>query len=583
MINVNEQKEIHEIPCQKFVDNSELILKGFWEQIQTYKQDPVEVDDVIEKIISIVEGATESIYIYSPNITHTDLRIALEKRRTDGIRIYAITSSIKIHSENELFSSIGIMREMKDISSTFVISDPKESNSRGVWFIGNLTSKQESVPFFLTLNEDQVKETWAYFSHYFWKAHGEELHFNKIRETKKLKPAAPEVKEVLPNSFRTVGIESVFGSDKVNEIWLSPNIPQELMVYCSYTEKCVLQLHENSKEIIGYIEGNDCKIYGTKLLPFCFAHVGKREMVMSSDIGFILTDEQKNNLHTVFQTWKWQYHLERSVHDINDPIILSESDWTMQEECEVQEVKDIELETVIAPSIEEWQNEMPRSVIPDSNPLAKKVCYKWILEPPTLPEDAMKHKVYGQWDGFSEKFSTELFDLKKRIDTFSSGMDGNKGVSKILVNQQLSSIEDRRLKIENKIGPTIDIATANDMVEKFMSIKQDFADLENDNIGTQERDVNELEIQNTKKPMSKKKQRKQEKKNRKNELEATQKPDASKNVVLSELVPRRAIPLIGTLYEKGNTSYLTIQYVDQIDEGNIVAKQYHATLVAERR
>lgn len=582
MNNVNEQKEIHEISCQKYVDNSELILKGFWEQKQ-YDQDSVKYEDAIETIISIVKGTTESIYIYSPNITHPDLRLALEKKRTDGIRIYAITSSIKIHSENKLFSDIGIMREMKNISSTFVISDPKGVNSKGVWFIGNLTSKQEPVPFFLTLNKDQVKETWAYFSHNFWKADGEELYFNKIRETKKLKPAAPEVKEVLPNSFRVSGIESVFGSDQVYEMWLSPNMPQELMVYCSYTEKCVLQLHEDSKEIIGYLEGNDCKICGTKLLPFCFANVGKREMVMSSDIGFILTDKQKTNLHTVLQTWEWQYYIERSIQDINNPIVLSESDWTMQEECKVQEVQEIELETVIASSIEEWQNKIPESVIPDSKPLAKKICYKWILEPPTLPEDAIKHKLYEQWDRFSEKFSAELSDLKKGIDVFSSEMGQNKDVSKIVVNQRLSSIEDKRLKIENKIGPTIDTATAHDMAEKFMSIKQDFVGLENDIVESQEHEVNELEIQNTKKPLSKKKQRKQDKKNRKNELEATQKPDASKNVVLSELVPRRAIPLIGTLYEKGNTSYLTIQSVDQIDEGNIIAKQYHAILVAERR
>ena len=342
-------------------------------------------------------------------------------------------------------------------------------------------------------------------------------------------------------------------------------------------------MHENSKEIIGYIEGNDCRICGTKLLPFCFVHVGKKEMVMSSDIGFILTDEQKNNLHTVFQTWEWQYNIERSIQDINNPIVLSESDWTMQEECAVQAVQEIKLETVIASSIEEWQNKMPESVIPDSKPLAKKICYKWILEPPTLPEDAIKHKLYEQWDRFSEKFSAELSDLKKGIDVFSSEMGQNKDVSKIVVNQRLSSIEDKRLKIENEIGPTIDTVTTHDMVEKFMSIKQDFVGLENDNIGTQEREVNELEIQNKKKPMSKKKQKKQERKNRKNELEPTQKPDASKNVVLSELVPRRAIPSIGTLYEKGNASYLTIQSVDQIDEGNIIAKQYHAILVAERR
>ena len=582
MNNVNEQKEIHEISCQKCVDNSELILKGFWEQKQ-YDQDSVKYEDAIETIISIVKGTTESIYIYSPNITHPDLRLALEKKRTDGIRIYAITSSIKIHSENDLFSGIGVMREMKDISSTFVISDPKGSNSQGVWYVGDLTSKQEPVPFFLMLNKDQVKETWAYFSHNFWKADGEELYFNKIRETKKLKPAAPEVKEVLPNSFRVSGIESVFGSDQVYEMWLSPNMPQELMVYCSYTEKCILQLHEDSKEIIGYIEGNDCRICGTKLLPFCFANVGNREMVMSSDLGFILTDKQKTNLHTVFQTWELQYNIERSIQDVNNPIILSESDWTMQEECEVKEVQEIELETVIASSIEDWQNKIPESVIPDSKPLAKKICYKWILEPPTLPEDAIKHKLYEQWDSFSEKFSAELSDLKKGIDVFSSEMGQNKDVSKIVVNQRLSSIEDKRLKIENKIGPTIDTATAHDMAEKFMSIKQDFVGLENDIVESQEREVNELEIQNIKKPMSKKKQRKQEKKNRKNELEATQKPDASKNVVLSELVPRRAIPPIGTLYEKGNASYLTIQYVDQIDEGNIIAKQYHATLVTERR
>ena len=63
MSNVNEQKEIHEISCQKDVDNSELILKGFWEQKQ-YDQDSVEYDDVLEKSIFIVKNATESIYLY---------------------------------------------------------------------------------------------------------------------------------------------------------------------------------------------------------------------------------------------------------------------------------------------------------------------------------------------------------------------------------------------------------------------------------------------------------------------------------------------------------------------------------------
>lgn len=583
MNNVDGYKEIHEKSCDKSVDNSEMVLNDFWEQRHAYEQDPVEANDVMDMVISIVEDATESIYLYSPNITHTDLRLALEKKRSEGIRIYAITSSIRIHAENKLFSDIGIMREMKDISSTFVISDSKTYTPRGVWFIGDLTSKQDSVPFSLVLSEDQVKEAWAYFSHDFWESQGEELHFDKIRDTKKLKPATPQVKEVLPNSFRIGGIESVFGYDQVEELWLSPDMPQELIVYCSYAEKCVLQVHEESKKIIESIKGNNCKICGTKLLPFCFAHAGMSEMVMSSDIGFILTDEQKNNIHTIFKTWEWQYHQKGFIQDIDNPIILSESDWTAQEVREVQEIQEIELETVIAPSIEDWQNEMPESLIPDSNPLSKKIHYKWTLKPPTLPEDARKHKLYEQWDSFSEKFDTELSDLKKGIEAFHSEIDEDKGVSKILVNKKLSAIEDRRLQIEKIMGATIDTATAPDMVEKLMSIKQDFADLENENAGTQEHEENELEIQNKKKPLSNKQRKKQEKRNRKNELEATQKQDISNNVVLAELVPRRAIPPIGTLYEKGNTSYLTIQSVDQIDEGNMIAKQYHATLVAERR
>ena len=582
MNSIDERKVIQGIPCQKSVDNSTMVLKGFWEQSQVYEQDTREMSDVMEIIISIVEDATESIYIYSPDITHTDLRLALEKKRTDGIRIYAITSSIKIHSDNKLFSGIGIMREMKDISSTFVISDPKGSTPRGIWFIGNLTSKQESVPFFLTLNEDQVKEAWAYFSNDYWKAHGEELYFDTIRETKELKPAAPEVKEVLPYSFRVSGIDSVFGYDEVNELWLSPNMPQELSVYCSDAKKIVLQVHDNSKNIIESIEENDCKICGTKLLPFCFAHVGMREILMSSDMGFILTDDQKDNLNTAFQMWQWQYQPEGLIQDINRPIILSESDWTTLEKHEVQEVKDIKLEDVIAPSFEDWQNERPESEIPDSKHLAKRTCYRWTLKPPTLPEDARRHKLYGQWDRFSDKLNAELSELKKEMNTFHTKLDENKSLSNIIVKQKLSTIEGSLLQIEKEVEPTINTGTATDIVETFMSIKQDFLDLISKDGTSQEGEENELEVQKKNKSKSKKKQ-KNRNKNSKNELEATRKPDDSKNTTLSELIPRKPIPPIGTLYERGNTSYLTIQYVDQIDEGSVIAKQYHATLVAEQR
>lgn len=570
MTEIQERGVVQSVFCEKPFDNSRMILKGFWEQRSNFETKPPNQSNVIEDIISIIDNAVESIYLYSPKITHAKIRLALEKKREDGIRIYAITSSIKPHLDNKLFSDIGIMREKKDISSTFVISDPKNRAPIGVWFKGELTSEQDLVSYFLILNGDQAKEAWAYFSHSYWKANGEELYFDRIRDTKTIKPAAPQVKEVLSNSFQVSGIDSVFGSDEIYELWLLPDFPQELNVYCSEVKKCVLQVHEKSKNILEYFEGDGCDIFGTDLLPFCLAKVGMKEMVMSSDVGFILTHKQKDYLHNLFQLWQWQYRSEKLIKDVYHPIILNESDWTKAEIQDAKDFQQIKLGNVISPSIEDWQNFKPENKIPELKPLAKKICYKWTLEPPSLPEGSKKHKLYDMWDYFSKELNREISELKKVIDIYRSDK-GNKGITKITTNKKLSEIEGRITQIEKELNDISDTSIATDIIKRLNLLKQDLSKFNSENKDEGKLEENELETLNKSKHQSKK---------RTNELEALRKNNKSNNVDLSNKVPSRSIPSIGMLYENGNNSYLVIRYIDEIEEGVRIAKEYHAKLVA---
>jgi len=529
------------------INNENKSITSYWEKINDNNNSKIKI---IPLVLDIIKKAKESVNIYSPKITSSELMLTLENIGAKGVRIYLLVSDIKIHKD--IVKKTGVVREKPDIESTFVLIDTKGDSPEGLWFSGELTSKQEDIPFVLKLNKTQAKEAFAHFSHYFWNSRGTELFYGKERNALELKPMLPEIGERLPESFRKDGYRSLIESD-IHYLWLPSKIPEPLRLYCSESKNIVVEMNVKIKDSLPLEDLKETALYSVSKMPFCCIGLDKY-ILFKEDIGFILTDEQKNSFLNTFSLCEWRYHTEGRIKDINNEIIFYNTDWKNGKTISDSEVKS--LGVLNSRTLEEWVKGKPDPVIPDEILLTRSIEYEWTLKPPDLPEKAAKHRLYNKWASFEKDMRDEINELFDEIKTIKA--DKNT-LEKITKEKKFSEWENELNNIRNKDWKLeLSKATLEEALKKINDIRTEIK--KESEKASDKTDENEIEASKSKKEKTQNK----ENKNKKRKFE----------------IPYKPLPSIGELYELGNDAYLAIGYVDEIEKAKNIAEEYHAKLVA---
>jgi hypothetical protein len=587
MIDTDCRQEIKILELSMTEDNSGMDVSGYWEQNPEYESERKN-RDVLTPVRDLVKKANDSIYLYSPKITDPDLQVILQKKKEEGVRVYALTSSLEPH--RNLFSKIGIMREKEDINSTLVFSDPKQEASKGIWYSGELSSRQAQIPFFLKLTKEQIIESQAHFSHFFWQANGSELYFGGLRPAREIRLKTPEIKAVLPSSFRTEGLDDIIGSDEIYEMWIPEGFPDEMSIYLPDAKRYVVEIGEYAKSIVSGTCGSETEIYGEKAIPFSHIATSGHSIIFSQDLGFVLSPEQEILLQRIFQRWKWKFKGPSKLSDIKSPVVLFEDTWDDPKIKKVCESTDITLSPIEAPTLKDWMNKNPGPEIPISRILSLQLVYQWELRPPTLPKNASKHRLYKQWETFVNRFKNELESARKVLNSVTENLSE---FDSIMKQKDIS-----RLEREINELASIDWSQQAEMSgadKKLSKLKDIFKEIEaitehqDENNETPDKSENELDV--TRKSGNNKKVRREKSQKK---CKGTDKTPAEENEIevsrnhlkasQQEItIPYKSLPSLGSLFEENNNIYLAIRYTDEINTAEEISKKYNAKLVADLR
>ncbi len=534
------------------ISNSDTILKRFWEEQEKGARKSKNVD-IFPKILKMVKSSQEMVLLYSPKLTYGDLRVELKKRMDAGIRTYGLIKNIDMHKD---IIDFGIFRESNKVHSTFILIDPK-TNPKGIWLVGELTKELE-LDFYLELDPDQVKETWAHFTHLFWNASGKELFFGKIRDSSNKTPPQSEVTPTIYNTSRREGFDGIF-SEVIEKMIIPSKIATEVEDYLVFPKELAIELKEESKDIIDLIDLNRIEVKASERFPCGYALIGKGtsadQMVFGSDLMFKMNERQAHLFNERCESTKWHFIAEKKIKDIKTGFILENDNWGKYEIRSIENNVLLKLNDAQSGNIENWQKGMPEPKIDqDKIHLAKKITYEWRILPPYLPSGAKKHRLYERWNRFNERLKKET---KRTINEIN-----NKSKSKL--NRKIIAKKSRWLEWTEELGGLLnkDLAQSNSRrtvekaVDRLIEIQDKFKN-----------DIESL--------MDKKKDKKKKEKNELQDL-LNISTNTSK---LSDQIPNEVLPGIGILYEKKNDAYIVIKFIEEIPEALKVSKKYHAKVV----
>lgn len=572
------EQAITKLEKHKPVDNSNAIIRGFWERKINFKENKPTVD-AGSLALDIVKNAEKNVYIYSPKITNPELKIELERQHKRGLSIYALTPSIENHKS---IWNFGVMREKKDITSSFILADPNADRPAGLWFTGEFTSKSNNTHFVLDLDVTQVKETWAHFCYYFWQSAGNELINGKIWNTMDLKTGCPKVGSFLPNTFRLEGLEQYLLDTTIDEMWISKDVPKTVIKYHTDPEDIVVEVGERMKKDLNYTSLSEKKVYGASYLPFSLLRTGNKEYVFKPDIGFVCNADQKRRIIKDFpsQSWPLSYHTEKAISSIDGAVILTDDNWDALSPRTIEESVHVPLESIRASSIEEWRNP-PEPKPNDKLYLARSIEYSWSVEPPYAPPSAREDKLYQRWNDFESKFKKQVKECLEEVRRAISRENRYPKILAVFIAKSSSWKEwEKELEsfLEKDWKKEYDRANVIAAIEKLedinQNLKKDVSELNERNKKKDDEDESEQKTTEKKSKAEKNKDKDEE-----DALEAFYNMPKSKNS-LKSIVPEKTLPSIGTLYDDSGRKYLAIKNIRDLEEANRIKNKYQAKIVA---
>lgn len=541
------------------IDNSGSILKGFWEWSEDASNRKKK--NGVEKALEIIEGSTETLYVYTPRIAAKDLLLALERKQKSGVRTYFLVSNLDIHHSQKIFEHFGIARERSDITSTCVVSDPK-GECRGIWFDGDLSSKNSSYPMVLTLNRGQAYDAYCHFAHLWWKSEGDEVRDNRKLKTKPMHPKTPEYASSLSSAFRIDALDKIV-PDTIREISLASDVPEDATIFLDESETLSCLVSEKSREYIDDADG--VEIAGFDSLPFCFISGAEKTVAFSKDVGFILDERQRSDVLNYTTNPEWNFHREKEIGKVRGKILPPESDWNEKTAVSIEPEKVIPLEDVSADTIDDWLGGECRPKYPKALRYAKSIEYTWRVVPPVLPGNAKKHALYGQWDEFGARLKKTCNEISSEIEKYEESLEGiQKITKKNLISEWADSIA---LVGGIQWMKDADVQKAGDALKTLEGVYEEISrESEEVKKSTEDSDkVNEYAASSGKKKNAKK-------------------SGAQKKVSPGTIpVPKKPLPKVGVLYRAGNDDYLAIKRTDEIEPAKAeVLKYTNCRLVAEK-
>lgn len=550
------------IQKSKVVPNENTVVPMFWEQLPGTGQIENNVNP-IKEIINLVNKARNTIYLFSPKVTSSELRKNLLFKSKEGVKTYVLTSALDTHVKNKLLAGIEMAREKSDICSTFVVIDPKTESAEGIWFPGELTKNQVDLPFVLHLTEDQAREMWAHFSYWFWRAEGTEVAKEKVRPGKQFLPAPPDVHANLAHTFRTENLEETFGAVPASKLWLTENRPDGMDLFCIDVNEVAVPLSSSSQPLIETIKDTAENIFGNESFPFNFGIYSRKKILFASDLGFVLDRDQASAFENIYGNWTWKFNNEGRMGDINQSIRLIETAG-VSGPVDVCDNQTIELERVSCKNFDDWHKGGITPEIPQNIIFSRSITYQWNVCPPLLPEDAKKHPLYGKWENFIKEVREYAGSLIRNLEKAEASMEG---LQKITHAKQFS---EWRQSVEKFAQLKWEIQTkesAESLLDEFShistAIQGKLTDLQKDAETSQD----EFKVSSQGKKSG-------------SHITGTMNlvGDIKK---LKEKIPRKPVPSIGMLYSKGPNEYFAITDVNQIEQGKTIAREFPAELVAK--
>ncbi len=547
-------KELRQGP----IDNGEVVLREFWEKSQK-RAEVAKPRDLTKRTIDLIKKAKDIIIIYTPKLTHPELMVELERSYQRGVRVYSLTARLKIHSEQ---FSFGIMRERRDITSTFIVIDPQR-RAKGIWFVGELTSKS-NPSLTLELDSDQAMEACAHFSHIFWNSSGQEIFFEKDKSIVKMVDSKPKIPAELANSLRYEGFESL-ANDEIRYLSIPLPLSESFEDYNLLARDLCVEMNEHAREILPGIDFEWTKLKAAQKLPFGYANLDhrgqERHLVFGWDLGFFLNAAQKGNILEAFPPGVWVFNKEKKLKNIRNEIFLEESNWNDPDGVRIKDHDLITLDDIQCDTIEEWLDNLPEPDFPLDIKLLRKIEYLWRLIPPYRPQESKKHRLYKQWDGFDKAFKKEIDRIIFKINQAQAKKKDLK-----IKKTRIITLTTKWRSLENELKQ---IGGGNWKYKQDTSdVKRALARIEN------------LEVDFKESITAIKEKKSDSKGEEPNELSGLLGFDDSRNQKVK--IPYDTLPTKGILYEKGNNCYLEISDIGSLEQAKAIAKRYHAKVVAER-
>ncbi len=583
------KKQLTTIVSKEFseiVNNQDAIISNFWslEGELEYKKDQL---NPLEKSIDLINEAEETILIYTSYLTYDKLQILLEDKAKKGVRIYILTKDLTPH---EKLCRFGVMRENKDIDSSFIILNHKNNDkSKGIWFAGDLTKRNNSQNFLLSLNPQQIGDASYWFQILFWSANSEEIFFGQKRRCRSLLDTYSQ--RDLTNGFITSNdnLEKRIKNQEISELWVDDYNYSKLEIYFTEANKISFLINENVKKSMDFDHFINKEIQGVhNKLPFSYIGSKERTLILRTDILIELDKIQNSQIKKQISYWPWKFNRTEKIQNINTLILLTESDWDNPKPIKIQDQEEILLENIDCNNMEDWLkiyngDLIKKPKIEQKQIYARNILQKWYVNPPFLPKTAKKHRIYEKWESFKKLYEEKIESLKKIIDTEIKSEDkyDKKTKRKFLAKKGIwiDFLKDLDKLTNITFDSLISIEDVNKNIEKIYTIENEFRNHLSEiteKIGVEENkgDTSEdNELAEISKSIPKKSIKTNENKSTKN---------ISKDLLFKNR-PNTLLPKIGILYEDSKRDYLCIKHIQEIVEvSGIVAQYPNAKLVCEK-
>lgn len=545
------------------VDNSSKKIERIWQRNDgKVKRVKVELQTVFE----IIAEAKEVILVYSQYITHSEILEEMRKANKRGVNIYCLVEGIEHHLDLEDFATI---RSRDQLHSTMVIADPKGSYARGIFFTGELTTRQDPKSSLISLDQEQARGMGVQFMHLFWNGATKERVNGKTVDPMPNRTPLPEVPSYVYRTLRTrdiKDIKSIVGDSPIEEIWITKNPPSRCYSLASEARKLLLEIGEPMKKKISWADMKDNTIMGVHQLPFFFIRSKGVGAIMNPDLGLILNEEQLSDVLKGRPAGIWTHRSNVKLDGLSGFVLPFEGSWDDIKEIEVEAERTVDLGTVTAQKMDDWVSGIPAPEPKIDDQYVMRWAFTSQLAPPVPPADAEKDRLYGQWKKFDEGLKRACSDLMKQLERETADMTNIERLSHSKTTESIMRSLANLKAIDLSISSSQSMA--NDIITRLRDIEDGLARISEKTDNKAEENEAPDEIQAT----------------GKNPQKAQKVVGTKRSQDLRVLLPSEPVPPIGELFEnKRKERFLAIDYVDQIDEAKKIAKQYHATVVAKTK